>query len=462
MEVLERIGVMVAEPSAVELLRQAGAEVVDSPSPKKIVKIPESLVRDQLKKAPRSFTLYGRDPDYKLILEGGRVYFCGTGTLIYVLDQETGQRRKAIVDDVSKFAKLQDYLEYIHHVSLLVWPNDVSTRIAHAYLMRETFKNTRKTIEGWTYGTARSMDSLKMAAVIAGGMDALEKRPMLLGVINPVSPLQHSQDMTEGLIAYAKRGQPVMVASAAQAGATAPVTLAGVLVQHNAEVLTGIVMAELVRPGCPVIYGSFSTILDQKSANIATGAGEFGLLNVAIAQLAGYYGLPSRGTGGTTDSKQPDIQAGMEKAITLLMAALGGVNLVYHSAGSLDTVLTASYETLVLDNELCGIVSRVLQGIKVNPETLAADVIARVGPTGHFLSQKHTMNLHAKEHFMPRLLNRTPWAAWEKAGSKTALDAAREEVKKILSTYHPSQLDKDQIAGLDAVVAEAEKRELGV
>ena len=198
----------------------------------------------------------------------------------------------------------------------------------------------------------------------------------------------------------------------------------------------------------------------MKTGNIALGAIEVGLINAAAAQLARYYGLPSRGTGGTTDSKIPDIQAGFEKAATLLMAASAGINFIYDAAGALESTLTASFEQAVIDNEICGMVARALRGIDVNDETLAIDVIENVGPGGQYLSQKHTLKYLKKEHYIPKIIKREKREDWERAGSKDLWKTAREEAKKILKEHQPEPLDKDIEKELKRTIKEIEKRKV--
>ncbi|MFQ6003492.1 MAG: trimethylamine methyltransferase family protein, partial [Candidatus Zixiibacteriota bacterium] len=181
--------------------------------------------------------------------------------------------------------------------------------------------------------------------------------------------------------------------------------------------------------------------------------------NVATAQLAHYYGLPSRGTGGGTESKIPDIQAGFEKAMTLMMAALAGINFIYDAAGVLESSLTASYEQAVIDNEICGMVSRALRGIKISDETLAIDVIEDVGPGGQYLTQRHTLEHLKKEHYLPIIINRQKREKWERAGSKDLRETAREEAKRILKEHQPEPLDHDIEEELKKIVKEVEKRE---
>jgi len=458
LEILERIGVKVPGQKALRMLGEAGAHIDIR---KKIARIPEYLIEEGIKKAPSGFSLFGRDPKYKLRFEDRRVYFSMGGQSVNVLDLETGKRRASTLKDCEDFCKLADALENIHHASSsVVRPRDVPDSVAHVYQLFAGFRNTTKTVDGEIYGQAIAMDGIRMASVVAGGEEELKKRPLLLGFHNPVSPLQLSEKLTEGLMVYAKYKQPVLIAPEAQAGATAPVTLAGLLAQQNAEVLSGIVIAELVNPGAPVLFGTVSTIMDMKTGNLAYGAIEAGLINVATAQLAHYYGLPSRGTGGGTESKISDIQAGFEKAMTLMMAALAGINFIYDAAGVLESTLTASYEQAVIDNEICGMVSRALRGVEISDETLAIDVIEDVGPGGQYLDQRHTLEYLRKEHYLPTIINRERMERWERAGSKDLREVAREEAKRILKEHQPEPLDRNIEEELKKIIKEVEKREL--
>lgn len=457
LEILGRVGVRVLEPKAFSVLKEAGAEVNHK---ERIARIPKYLVKEAVKKAPNSFTLYGRNGNYKLQLGDKKTYFALPGTGVNVLDLETGKCRSSTLADVKNFYKLADALPNIHHASLAVEPTDISNPVASLYSILEGFRNTTKTIDGDSYGEIGSLDTIKMASIVADGIDELRKKPRLLGYVNPVSPLQQSREMMEGLLIYAKYSQPVIIAPEAQAGATAPVTLAGLLAQQNAEILSGVVISQLVNPGSPVLYGAVSTIMDMIEGNVALGSVETGLINVAAAQLARFYNLPSRGTGGTTEAKVPDLQAGYEKAVTLMMASLAGINFIYDAAGSLESRLTASFEQVVADNELCGMVARAARGIDVCEETLAIDIIEAVGPGGHYLTQKHTLEHLRKEHYLPSILNRQNRLKWEKNGSKTLRDVAREETKRILKEHEPEPLEPEVDKELEKTIKELEKKRM--
>ncbi len=439
LNVLEETGVRMLDPKALHMLSDAGANVDLKTS---LVRIPEHLLKDGIRKAPSRFTLYGRDANYKLRFQRGRTYFSSQGTSIFVLDFETGIRRKATIKDLKSFYILTDALENIDHASLVVWPSDVPENVAHAYALLEGFRNTTKTLDTYNYGERMTMDGIEMARIIAGGEEELRKSPRLLGFVNPVSPLEHSKEMTEGLRVLAEHKQPTLIAPEAQAGSTAPVTLAGLLVQQNAEVLSGILVSEVTQPGAPVLYGTVSCITDMRTGNIALGAIETGLINIATAQIAEYYGLPSRGTGGVTNSKTPDIQAGFEKGLTLYMAAMAGINFIYDAAGLLEASRTASLEQMVIDNDLCGMVQRALHGIQVDEGTMAGEVISQVGPGRHYLSHKHTQEFFRSEHYLPKILDRGSWEIWEKAGSRELRSIAHETARKILDEHTVEPLDK--------------------
>ena len=309
-----------------------------------------------------------------------------------------------------------------------------------------------------------AQDLIRMASVVAGGEEELRRNPVMMGWENPISPLSHGKGQTEMVIEFAKLGLPIHIGPAIQAGATGPVTLAGVLVQQNAEVLSGIVIAQsAAEPGRrpAIVYGAVPALADMRYGSMVYSAAEPALMNVASVQMARYYGLVSRGNGGTTESKTIDAQAGFESAMTLLMASLGGANLIMNaSGGAMEPGIGAmSYEKAVIDNDICGFISRILQGIAVSDETLATDVIAAVGPGGHFLGQEHTRRFFREEHFIPKISDRTSPETWMKAGAKDIRTVAREKAKQVLKEHHPEPLDKTIKEELLKIIKDVEKRE---
>jgi len=453
MEAMRRLGIKVWSPTALELFRKAGAEV-DAKT--MMVKPSESLMMETIKKAPREFAFYGRDPAYKLNMGGKRVHFslCGQGVKVEDLD---GKVRLATQKDLENLSVLGDHLEYIHHVSMMTTPMDVPPEAMHIYALWGILKNSIKTADGYVHGMRWAEETIKLGAIVRGGEEELRKKPLMLGFTNPVSPMQLSKELIEGSIVYAKYNQPVLYAPEALAGGTAPVTLAGLLVQQNAEVLSGIMVSQLAKAGAPVFYGTVSAALDMRTGATALGGPEVGLLNLATAQLARHYGLPCRGTGGNSDSKLVDYQAGIETSMSLVMAGLAGMNFIYDTAGSLDGSITTSYSKTVADNEACGMVARILDGIKVTDETLAVDEIVKVGPAASFLGTPFTLGHFRSEHYIPQLLDRRSREAWEKSGRKTMEHAAREKAKQILKEHTPKPLDKDVLAAGEAFVKEVVK-----
>lgn len=439
-EILQSTGVKVYHEGALRALADAGAEV-DAKS--NIAKIQEYHVKEALRKAPSTFNLYGRNRKNVLRLEGNRVHFSTAGSAAFVLDLDTGKRRYATMKDTTRLTTLADGLGNIDHVSEMVFPNDVPEAAMHAIELVERFRNTEKPTDGYTFGRAEALDTIEIGSAIFGGEEELRRRPSLLGYHNPTSPLAHSEDGLDGLRVYGEYGQPVIIAPEAQGGMTAPVTLAGLLSQANAEVLSGIVIAELFNPGAPILYGTVSAISDPRTGNIALGGPETGLINVAHGQMARYYGIPSRGTGGVTDANVLGVQSGIEQATTLILAALAGINFIYYAGGPhIESTKTVSYEQLVIGDELCGMVSRILRGVEVTDETLAVDVTRNVGPGGMFIGQRHTME-HFNQNFIPKIMNRETREAWERKGSKDMQDVAKETIRNILSNHHPKPLDQE-------------------
>jgi len=462
LDLLEHVGVQVESEEALKLLHEAGA-AVDFKT--KRARIGPDLVTEAVKKTPPSFILHARNPERSLRIEDDRVYFQpgGLPTVVISLD---GKRRPATLRDVADLTRLYDYLEYVDVTAGGVFPTDIpeSTHHVHAYLAK--LENTDK-VKYYGYfarGRIVAKDLVRMASVVAGGLEELRRKPVMMGWENPISPLSHGKGQTEMVLEFARLGLPIHIGPAIQAGATGPVSLAGVLVQQNAEVLSGIVIAQsAAEPGRrpPIVYGAVPALADMRYGTMVYGAAEPALMNVASVQLARYYGLICRGNGGATEAKTTDAQAGYESGITLLMAALGGANILTNaSGGSLEPGLGAiSYEKAVVDNDIAGMVSRILNEITVSDETLALDVISRVGPGGHFLGQEHTRRLFEKEHFIPKVGDRTTPESWVKAGSKDIRDVARELAKQVLREHVPPPLDKTIREELLTIVKEVEKRE---
>jgi trimethylamine---corrinoid protein Co-methyltransferase len=438
--VLEGTGVRVLEEEAVRLLTGAGASYDKAT---RIVKVPEEVLDKCVSLAPSSFKLYARGGEYSLAFGDGKVHMSSMGTAVKVEGLD-GDVRPSTADDLRSFLLLSDALPNIDHSSWTCWPRDVPERIAHLESIFLSLKHTNKTIDGWNWGARGTEESIDLAAIAAGGRDALAEKPMLLGFANPVSPLTLAKEATEGLISYARAGQPCVYPPECMAGGTSPVTIAGLLVQQNAEVLASIMVAQLANPGAPSIYSSVSGMMDMRTGSIVLGASEVGLIMAGTAQLARRYKVPCRGTGGNTEAMLADYQAGAETATTLLMASLSGIDFIYDSAGSIESSLTASFTKLVLDDAVCGEVKRILSGSDVDDESLAEQVIASAAHRGAYLSHPHTLRHFREETFVPPQFWRGSRGSWDSQAVKDVRENARRRAAEIIKEHKVAvPLDRD-------------------
>lgn len=436
-EILQTIGLQVDLKKARALFHAAGAQVDENSH---VVRIPTSLVQHAVASAPRQFTVYGNDPSFQIHLGTGQTYLAGIGAPTKCVDVETGQVRPARLEDLQRHLILVDESQNICQTMMDVWPTDIPMTTIHTQAILAWARHCRKPFGIGAYGVLPSTDMVEMLSIAVGGKELLRQRPRLIGIVNPVTPLKTSQLQLEGLWVFCEHGQPVAISPEAMAGTTAPVTLAGLLALQNAEILGHITLAQLIRPGTPVLYGTVSTAADMATGNVALGAIEMGLITAAAAQLARFYGLPCRGVGLTTDSKVLDMQCALERAATLLPAVLAGVDFIT-CAGTLESTTTESDPLLVLDDEFCGMALRLARGIEVNETTLAMDAIRDVKWESQYVTHPHTAHNYRNELFLPKLLSRDMREKWEKAGSKTALDLARERVKEILACHQPRELE---------------------
>lgn len=430
--VFENTGIRVLEDEAAGLLVSAGASY-DKKT--RIVKVPEHVLRDSISSAPSKFKMHGRDGKHTIAFGEGKVHLSSAGTSVQVEGLD-GIVRPSTSKDAENFFKLTDALPNIDHSSWVCWPRDMPDAVAPLQEIYLAFKHSMKTTDGWNLGKVGSEQSIDLAAIVAGGREELAARPMLLGFANPVSPLTLSRDATEGLIVYARAGQPTCYPPECMAGGTSPATIAGLLVQQNVEVLASVAVAQLAKRGAPSLYSTVSGMMDMRTGLIVLGASEVGLIMAGAAQLARHYRMPIRGTGGNTDAMSTDYQSGVETATTMLLAAMAGIDFVYDAAGSLESSLTAGYAKLLLDNDVCGEVRRVLAGVEVSEETLAVEAIASSAMSGGFLSNPHTLRHFRKENYIPGSFWRGSRSVWDSQGDRKDIVAnARKRVAQILKDH---------------------------
>jgi trimethylamine--corrinoid protein Co-methyltransferase len=433
LDILERCGTQVNSREAFEIFEQAGAEV-DRES--RIVRIPRSMVEDGLAKAPSRVLLAGRDPRHDLILEDRRVY-CGTGgTTLYVVDLD-GVRRESVLKDVAQIARLVDALDNVHFIVIPVYPGELPVEQVDVNRFHASLLNCSKHIQGGVYTLQGIRDVIKMGEIIAGGAEALRRRPIISFITCLISPLKIDDRYGDFLVEVCRQGLPVSLSIEPLSGATAPITLAGHLTQWAAEALSGVTLAQLVNPGTPVLAGYVGTVTDLRSMGYLSGAVEQGLLNAGVAQLAQHWHVPSYATSGMSDSKTLDVQTGYEGAMTTLMASLAGANFIHDAAGLMEFAMTVSYDKLVIDNEVIGMAARAVRGIQVDEETIAANAIMEVGPGGNYFTHDHTIQHMRGEFYFPTLSDRDLREFWQENGATTAQQRANRRARELLADHLP-------------------------
>ncbi len=454
LEVLADVGVRVLEPRASTLLQDAGVER-DRETDR--IRIPEALVREALRSTPKEWTWHARAPRHSLHVGGGGRTRLGPGSACtHIIDDATGERRPPTLRDAEDLVRLMDALEYvsINYTPVQVADLEGSPRFREVATLVRDIRNTSKVLVGPSFDGTMARDGLAAAAILAGGEEALRKRPTLAGYCDPVGPLVHDRAMTETLVEYAAMGQPVFLMCLDLAGASAPASLAGTLVQQNAEILSGLLIVHLVNKDAPVIYGCVSGTMDMKAGGAAVGGPEFGLLSAAAVQLAHSYGLPCS-TGGQSDAKTHDAQAALEKSMSLLASVLAGADFVDLFFGSFDGYNSTSLEQVVIDHDIAGYAFRYAEGIEVGEESLSLDLIKDVGPGGSFLRSRlalrDTMRRMPREHYSPSILDRRASEAGTPS-TRSLLQAAHAEAERILRDHRPESVDPETLRRLDAFV----------
>ncbi len=440
--VLENVGFEMHYQPALELFEDNGAQVDYD---LRRVYLPRDLVSRCIKQAPSEFVFYGREPGKDIIVGGKRVHFGTGGLALYVLDLDR-QKRQGTLKDIAELARLADQLEYLDFFIIPVYPHDINIDFVNLNSKYQAMLNTGKPVMGGIFSKQGLESMVEVASIIAGGLENLRRRPFIGFIASITSPLKISSDQAEYIMDVSRYGLPLATSTAPAAGATSPVTLAGTLVQQNAEALLGVIFSQLVNPGTPVLYSAVPVTMDMRTMSFLMGSIESGLMNAATTQMAHYYRLPCYITVGTTDSKLPDAQAAHESATTAMLAALAGGNFIHEAFGMLDGALTVSYAQYVIDNDIVGSCLRTLRGIEVTDDTLAYDVIKKVGPGGNYLSEEHTIRYMRTESYYPRASDRQQYQRWIDAGSKDSWKRAEEVVFEILNSPRreiiPADLDR--------------------
>ncbi len=453
LEVLERTGVLVKSSNALKILEDAGCEIDSN-----IVKIPPNLVEDALEKVPSSFQLYTREGNKCFTVGGDEVIYNPGSTALQFLDRTTGEIRRATLEDLIHLVKLVDGLEYLQAQSTAVVPGDVPDTISDLYRLYVILKESTKPIVTGAFSTEGLLDMIRMLEAVAGTPEDLAHKPRAIFDCCPSSPLMWSDVTAQNLIDCSKHDVPAEIVPAPLMGVTSPVTVTGTLVQSNAEVLSGVVISQLVREGSPVVYGAAPMVLDMKRATPCLGAVEAMMVACATAEIGKHYGMPTHAYLGVSDSKAVDSQSGYESGLGIALGALARINVV-SGPGMLASVNCQSLEKLVIDNELCGVAYRLIEDVRLESSDLSVDLIKNVGPGGYFLEQEHTRAHFRKELFIPSdIFCRLSPESWKDAGAKDTFKRARRNVNRLLSEHIPTPLSQETEKRLEGTLQGILKR----
>ncbi len=448
-EAMWRTGTDFYDKESLEILKKAGCWVDG-----KRVRIPAHITEQALKTCQKHVVLCNsRTGARELFVEGNNAYFGSGPCTPFTRNPFTNERHRATRQSVGWATKVLDALPNIDYAMSLGIVQDVPLLISDRHEFEQQILNTDKPIITVCVDAWGQADVIKMAELVAGGEEELRKNPFICLYAEPISPGIHCLEAAQKLVMGAKKGLPTIYTPCIMAGGTAPATMAGVMVQGLCESLSGLVLSQCAREGAPFIMGGVYTVLDMKTTIFSYGAPELHLLLAGLADVAHYLNIPMFGTAGCTDSCVIDEQAGIEAALSIAMTNMSGANL-NHDTGYSEYGTTSNLDLVVIADEILGMARRLTKGIHVDQETLALEVIEKVGPGGNFADEDHTLE-HIEENYAPRLVNRAARNIWEKAGSKTLTQVANEKVRDIINHHEPIPLPKDVAAKIREIVENA-------
>lgn len=451
LEIIETVGVRFPSERALDLWQAHGASVDRSTG---VVRAPARLIEEALRLAPPAYDLAARDPSQDVALDGRHVHAATDGCGIEVLDIETGERRRSGLRDVGEIARVADALDEVSFHWIPVSAQDVPARARGLHELAACWRNSTKHVQTESIVTVHEAEAaVEMAAAIAGGRDALRRRPVLSIMQCTTSPLGHDGGSLDAGLVAARAGLPVGFMTMVSCAFTGPATIAGSLVVGNAEVISALALMELAAPGCPVYYAAAQTAMDLRTGAYTGGGPEDFLFGAATNALADFYRVPLSMGSFATGAKLPDWQAGIENSLSTFMASVVVSDMLL-GLGLLNGSRIFSYEQLLMDAEIFSIVRATLRGIPVTDETLALDAIRAAGPAGDYLTLPHT-RARMRDLWRPRFMDRRPYGQFEEAGD-TARDWAREKAREILRTHRPESLEAGLSAELDRMIAAVE------
>ncbi len=443
LQIMERAGVAFECQEAIDILGEAGADVSKTDS----VKIPSYMVEQALRTAPKMVTLYNREGEPAIVLNGQTgSHFGSMPDCPDYLDPYTRKRRTCYVEDIADTARLIDALPNIEWSYLATGHKTVPGAIADKVSLLQFILNSSKPVIAEINDVSSLEEMIALCSIVAGGEEQLRKKPFFGGSSEPVTPLVQGKDALEKTLLCAEKGIPNVIYSMPMAGATAPATFAGCLAIANAEVLSQLVVAQLKKPGAPVIFGAIPSIMDMKTTIFSYGAPEMSLMVGALTQVSHYYKLPMFGTAGTTDTDVVGAQAGVEITYQILIQTLARADLI-HDVGLSYSARVIIPELIVLANEVIDMVKVLMGGIEINDETLPLDLIERLGPKANYLSQAHTLK-HFRSFWVPKVFDRS---FVKKEDTKICEELLNERTIQILETHKPKPLPEDLVRELKKV-----------
>jgi trimethylamine--corrinoid protein Co-methyltransferase len=445
--ILANIGMTYEEglEKTLDLLSTGGAKV-DTATAR--ITFPRELVTTQAGRAPSRVILHGRDSIHDLDLTDDKVHLGTGGAAIKILDLHSGEARPSTLQDIYDIGRLVDQLDHIHFYLRPCIPTDIPESAYDINMFYACLRATGKHVMSGVNDEAGLADVIEMASLLAGGREPLRAKPFLSVITSfAISPLKLCTQSTRIMQACNREGIPVALSAAPMSGSTAPMTMAGTLAQIHAEQLAGITICQLTRAGAPLLYGGIPGMANMNTMGYTGGGVECGMMNAAIHQLAAHIGVPNYNSAGLSDAKLPDAQAGWEKAMTILLGAMGGSNYMHHSAGMLESMLTVAPEQYVIDDEIIGMACKVLRGITVDEEHLALEVINEVGPGGNFMVAPHTLTHMRSEYFQGNgVTDRKNREKWAQDGAVDARERARAIASRLMKAtagHIPDEVDRE-------------------
>ena len=440
-------GVRFRDEEALSFFKHHGATVDGD-----IVHIDEKTFDRAMASVPSEFVLHSPNPEKNVVIGGRSIALAPGYGCAFIIDAD-GEHRKPTLKDYQNLVKMVQTSRVINvNGQLMANPSDVPADDAHLYMLLDNIRLSDKPFLGSTMSRKAAVDSYEMASIAWGGGDQLKDRPVMIGIISSLSPLQYSAEMAGALIEYAKRGQVNMVGGLMMAGSTGPIELPGVIVLQNAEFLAGIVLTQLINPGTPVIYGGTSSITDMRKATLSVGAPEFSILQNAQAQIAQYYDIPCRGSGGISDSLVPDAQAALESAIALNTTLHSGSHFILHACGILGAFIGMSFEKFVIDEEILAMLLKLYTPIEISEDTIDLKTIQEVGIAGEYLSHPKTFQFCTSAFFQSSIAKLMNYSSWAAQGKKWMHEMAADEVANRLNSYEKPDIDPNMESELEEYV----------